>query len=220
MHVDSNDYFAVISRNGEVEADMRQLRISRAWHFPDHLEFQLGMVQSINTTVGFDPVLRWNFLEHKRWRLFGDGGMDLLQTGSIAYIIPGRDVGYNLFSRARAGAIFRLHESCWLETSFGWAHVTAGFGGKPVAVNGLAKEPASASGIRLAAFVPFSYRVLVSPKIETRSVVANGIIVRLQAGIALTFDGIPHARIGRVECHSSSRSSGRSRLTAQLVTSL
>jgi hypothetical protein len=117
-------------RNGAVEADMRELRISRAWHFPDHLEFQLGgMVQSTNTVAGFGPVLRWDFLECQRWRLFADGGVDFLQTGSPAFIIPWPDAGYNFFPRGRAGASFRLHESYWLEASFGWAHVTSGFGG-------------------------------------------------------------------------------------------
>jgi len=110
---------------------MRQLRISRAWHFPDHLEFQLGgMVQSTNTVAGFGPVLRWNFLERKRWRLFADGGVDLLMTGSTAYIIPSKDVGINFFPRGRIGASFWLHRSYWLETNFGWAHVTTGFGGR------------------------------------------------------------------------------------------
>jgi hypothetical protein len=116
--------------NGKVEADMRELRISRVWHFPDRLEFQLGgMVQSTNTTAGFGPVLRWNFLEREPWRLFVDGGIDLLQTGSPAFIIPWSQAGYNFFPRVRAGASFRLHESYWLEASFGWAHVTSGFGG-------------------------------------------------------------------------------------------
>jgi len=117
-------------QNGKVKADMRQLRISRAWHFPDHLEFQLGgMVQSTNTTFGFGPVMRWNFLDRERWRLFSDGGVDLLQTGSTAYIIPGKGIGYNFFPRVGAGASFCLHKSYWLDTSFGWAHVTSGFGG-------------------------------------------------------------------------------------------
>ncbi len=117
-------------QNGRVEADMRQLRISRTWHFPDRLKLQLGgMAQSSNTTAGFGPVLRWNFLEHKYWRLFSDAGVDLLQTGSTAYIVPVGGVGYNCFAHGRAGGSFRLHPSYWLETSFGWAHVTAGFGG-------------------------------------------------------------------------------------------
>ena len=117
-------------QNGKVEADMRELRISRAWHFPNHLEFHLGgMVQSTNTTAGFGPVLRWNFVERERWRLFTDGGIDLLQTGSPAYIIPWRNAGYNFFPRGHAGASFRLHESYWLEASFGWAHVSSGLGG-------------------------------------------------------------------------------------------
>jgi hypothetical protein len=117
-------------RNGRVQADMRELRITRAWHFPNHLEFQLGgMVQSTNTIAGFGTALRWNLLERGRWRLFFDAGTDFLQTGSLAYIIPGRDVGYNFFARGRAGAIFQLHQSYGLEAGFGWAHITSGFGG-------------------------------------------------------------------------------------------
>lgn len=117
-------------QNGKVQADMRELRISRAWHFPNHLEFQLGgMVQSTNTVIGFGPALRWNFLERKRWRLFAEGGVDLLQVGSTAFIVPGRGVGYNGFPRGRGGASFRLHNSYWLEAGFGWAYVTPGFGG-------------------------------------------------------------------------------------------
>lgn len=127
------DYTPVPGLNrqgGKVEADMPQLRISRAWHFPDHLEFQLGgMVQSTRTTAGFGPALRWNFLEGKHWRVFADAGVDLLQTGSPGYIIPWSGVGYNFFSRGRGGGALRLHDSYWLETSFGWAHVTSGFGG-------------------------------------------------------------------------------------------
>lgn len=117
-------------QNGKVEADLRQARISRAWHFPNHLEFQLGgMVRGTNTTAGFGPVLRWNFVEREGWRLFTDGGINLLQTGSPAYIIPWRNAGYNFFATGGAGVSFRLHESYWLDASLGWAHVTSGFGG-------------------------------------------------------------------------------------------
>jgi hypothetical protein len=126
-------------QNGKVEADMRQLRISRAWHFPDRLEFQSGgMVQSTNTTAGFGPLLRWNVLERKHWTIFSDAGVDFLQTGSTAYIIPWFGVGHNFFVRGRGGAVLRLHESYWLETSFGWAHITTGFGGssQPLAWSG------------------------------------------------------------------------------------
>lgn len=116
--------------DGAVEADMRQLRISRAWNFPDRLEFQLGgMVQTTNTVFGIGPVLRWNFVKHERWRLFSDAGADLLQTGSPAFINPiWKGLGYNLFPRERGGASVQLHASYWLEGSFGWAQVTSGYG--------------------------------------------------------------------------------------------
>lgn len=116
-------------RNGSVQADMRQLRIGRAWYFPNRLELQLGgMVQTTNTVFGFAPVLRWYFLDRKQWRLFADGGLDLLQTGSPAFILPWSGVGYNFFPRVRVGTTLRLHESYWLEPSIGWAHVSSGFG--------------------------------------------------------------------------------------------
>lgn len=107
-----------------------ELRISRAWHFPDHFELQLGgMVQSTNTVFGIGPVLRWNFLDRARWRLFAGRGADLLQTGSLGYIVPwGKDFGYNFFPRALAGSSLEFHRSYWLETSLGIAHVTPRFG--------------------------------------------------------------------------------------------
>jgi len=117
-------------KNGTVQAEMRELRISRAWHFRDHLEFQLGgMVQTTNAVFGFGPVLRWNFLERTRWRLFLDGGADVLQVGSPAYIIPWKGDGYNFFPRGRIGASFQLHDSYWLEAAFGGAYVTPRLGG-------------------------------------------------------------------------------------------
>lgn len=117
-------------KNGAVEADMRQIRISRAWHFPNRLELQLGgSVQTTQTTAGFGPVLRWNFMERVHARLFVDGGTDFLQTGSPAFILPWPNAGFNFFSRVRSGVSLRLHESYWLEPSFGWAHVSRGFGG-------------------------------------------------------------------------------------------
>jgi hypothetical protein len=116
-------------KNGKVEGVMRALRISRAWHFPRGVEFQLGgTAQTLEEVVGFGPLVRWNFLESRRWRLFADGGADFLQTGSPAYIIPWPGTGYNFFLRAGAGASFRLHQSYWLEPSARWAHVTTGFG--------------------------------------------------------------------------------------------
>ena len=77
-------------------------------------------MQSSRTTAGFGPVLRWNFQEGERWRAFVDGGTDLLQSGSPAYIIPWTNVGYNLFLRGRGGASVRLSSSYWPEAAFGW----------------------------------------------------------------------------------------------------
>ncbi len=115
---------------GKTQADMRELRVSRAWHFADGLELQLGgMFQTTQTTAGVGPVLRWNFLERERWRVFVDGGVDLLANGSPAFIVPWPGMGFNFFPRARAGASWRLHGPYWLEAGYGYGHVTAGFGG-------------------------------------------------------------------------------------------
>jgi len=116
-------------QGGEVQADMRELRINRDWHFPNHLEFRLGgMTQTTRTTVGVGPGLRWNFLEREHWRLFADSGVDFLASGSPAFVVPWPGMGFNFFPHAAAGASLRLHEAYWIEGSFGWAHVTPGFG--------------------------------------------------------------------------------------------
>lgn len=81
-----------------------------------------------NEIAGFGPLVRWNFLQTGRCRLFADGGADGLQTGSPAYVIPLGGVGYNFFLRAGSGASFRLHSSYWLDASFRFAHITTGFG--------------------------------------------------------------------------------------------
>jgi len=111
------------------QGDLRALSISRAWHFPNRVEFQLGgTVQKSDTATGFGPLLRWNAIETGRWRWFADGGADFLQTGSPAFIIPWTGDGYTSFLRGGGGASFRLQESYWLETTFRWVHVTTGFG--------------------------------------------------------------------------------------------
>jgi hypothetical protein len=118
-----------LERRSNVQGDIRALRISRAWHFSNRLEFQLGgMVQKTASATGFGPLLRWNFLEKRCWRLFTDGGADFVQTGSPAFIIPWSGDGYTFFLRAGGGVSIQLHRSYWLETSFRWAHVTSSFG--------------------------------------------------------------------------------------------
>lgn len=122
------DYTPLLSLSPQ-GGDMRQIGISRDWHFPNHLEFQLsGMTQTTRATVGLGPLVRWNFLEREHWRLFADAGADILQSGSPGFIVPWKDIGYNAFLRGRVGANFRLQETYWLEAGFGYAHVTRGFG--------------------------------------------------------------------------------------------
>jgi len=70
---------------------------------------QLGGVVSYpknGNIFGLGPLLRWNFLQNGRCRLFADAGADILQTGDTAYIIPLGGTGYNFFLRAGSGASF------------------------------------------------------------------------------------------------------------------
>jgi hypothetical protein len=126
------DFTPLAGLNREVpnfQGDLRVLRISRAWHFPQGFEFQLGAsVQKTDATFGFGPLVRWNAFEATRWRLFVDGGAELLQSGSPAFIIPWPGDGYTGLLRAGGGGSVRLRGSYWLETTFRWAHVPTGIG--------------------------------------------------------------------------------------------
>ena len=134
--------------NGKVEDDIKTITISRAWHFPDRLEFQLRIMaratdRQPQEVAGFGPLLRWNFIDHRHWRLFTDGGLHVLQTGSPAFFIPTGGVGYNGFLLGGVGTGFRLGNSYWLESSVRWVHVTSGVG--PGASNLLAWSGQGAS---------------------------------------------------------------------------
>jgi len=118
-------------QNPKILHAMRSLRISRTWPFPKGFELQWGGMVSYpknGNIFGFGPHLRWNFLQNGRCRLFADAGVDILQTGNTAYIIPLGGTGYNFFLRAGSGASFRLHSAYWLDTNFRFAHITTGFG--------------------------------------------------------------------------------------------
>lgn len=118
---------------GKVEDDIRAFTISRAWHFPNTVEFQLGLSargteQQPQEVAGFGPALRWNLVDRRHWRLFTEGGVNILQTGSPAFFIPNGGVGYNGFFPGGGGTSVRLSHSYLLESSFRWAHVTTGVG--------------------------------------------------------------------------------------------
>jgi hypothetical protein len=118
-------------QNPKILDAMRALRISRTWPFPKGFELQLGGMVAYpknGPILGFGPLLRWNFLQNGRCRVFADAGADILQTGDTAYIIPLGGTGYNFFLRAGSGASFRLHSAYWLDASFRFAHITTGFG--------------------------------------------------------------------------------------------
>jgi hypothetical protein len=125
------------------DIDVSDIRVARAWHFRLGLEFQFGglvfRASGTRTTdtsppslersdalgLGFGPVGRWNFLQIKRLRLFGEAGPDLIFTNNP---FPAGGTKYDFFLHAGGGAAFRLNESYWLEASFSWTHISNGQG--------------------------------------------------------------------------------------------
>ena len=132
------DYWAAPGsnlQNPKVRREIGAVRISRTWSLRKGFELQLGgmvanptQFANPNEIAGFGPLLRWNFLEVGRWRLFADAGADFIQTGSPAYVVPLPGVGYNFFLRAGDGVSLRLHSAYWLDASFRWGYITTGFG--------------------------------------------------------------------------------------------
>jgi hypothetical protein len=114
---------------------IRALRVSRAWTLPRGFELQAGglfanpphLVQG-NEFAGIGPLIRWNLHKTAQWRMFGDAGADLLQTGSPGFIVPTPGDGYNFMWRTGGGASIKLHSSYSLETGVRWTHIAAGFG--------------------------------------------------------------------------------------------
>jgi hypothetical protein len=51
---------------------------------------------------GSRPAQRWNFAVRERWRVFVDGGTDILPSGSPGFVLPWPGVGFSFF---RAGAL-------------------------------------------------------------------------------------------------------------------
>ncbi len=143
--ITSLDYYAPRPgfNRGNRDIDVENFRVTRAWHFRLGLEFQFGglvfRASGTRTTdtsppslersdalgLGFGPVGRWNFLQIKRLRLFGEAGPDLIFTNNP---FPAGGTKYDFFLRAGGGAAFRLNESYWLEASFRWTHISNGQG--------------------------------------------------------------------------------------------
>jgi len=125
------------------DIDVEDFRVTRAWHFRRGLEAQFGGLafrasgtRTTNTSppslegsdalgLGFGPMGRWNLLEIKRVRFFGDAGPDVIFTNNP---FPAGGTNYDFFLRAGGGAAFRLNESYWLEAGFRWTHISNGQG--------------------------------------------------------------------------------------------
>lgn len=124
------EYFAPLSVSNPVNAglNIRAYRVARAWHFSNGLEFQFGGSTFPSPLAsGFGPLLRWNFFERSRWRLFLDGDSDFLKTGF--FFLPLSGDHYNFFFRAGSGASYELHLSYWLEAVYRWGHTLEGWNG-------------------------------------------------------------------------------------------
>lgn len=131
-------------RNRDI--DVENFRVNLAWHFPRGWELQFGGLifrasgtRTTNTSppatersdalgFGFGPVVRWNFLQFKRVRLFGNLGLGVNFTNND---FPAGGTKYDFLLRAGGGASFRLAESYWLEASYWWTHISNGQGIDP-----------------------------------------------------------------------------------------
>ncbi len=143
--ITSLDYFAPQPGYHRLyrDIDVTDFRVNRAWHYPRGWEFQFGgfMFRASGTRdnpatpppfersdalgAGFGPLLRWNALDFKRWRVFGDLGVDVMTTNNS---FPAGGTKYDFFLQGGAGTSFRLNEANWLETSFHWTHISNGQG--------------------------------------------------------------------------------------------
>jgi len=149
--ITSFDYFAPQPGYHRLyrDIDVEDFRVNYAWHYPRGWEFQFGgftfrasgtrdnpaapppFERSDALGAGFGPLLRWNALDFKRWRIFGDLGVDLIVTNNV---FPAGGTHYDFFLHGGAGTSFKLNESNWLETSFHWTHISNGQGYQ-VAIN-------------------------------------------------------------------------------------
>lgn len=163
------------------DIDMETLRIMRAWHFNDGWEFQFGGAvlrasgtrttttpppplersDAIGFTVG--PVVRWNFLQLGRVRLFANIGIGFNYTNNS---FPTGGTRWDFFPGGGAGASFRVSRSNWVEASFGWTHVSndTGIGqgnpawnGQGVSLSLRHATPRESPGDGGGSFAPFSY---------------------------------------------------------------
>jgi len=124
------EYFAPLSVSNPLDPglNIRAYRVARAWHFSNGLEFQFGgLVFPSPLASGFGPLLRWNFFERERWRLFLGGESDFLKGGF--FFLPLSGDPYNFFFRACGGASYRLRPSYWLEVAYRWGHTLEGWNG-------------------------------------------------------------------------------------------
>jgi hypothetical protein len=127
--VTSAEYFAPLTFNNRLDPglNIRDYRVARVWHFSNGLELQLGgLVLPSPMSSGAGPMLRWNFLQAGRWRVFADGEADVIKGGF--FFIPQNDP-YNLFVRGGAGASYRIHDTYWLEVAYRWGRTLGGLNG-------------------------------------------------------------------------------------------
>jgi hypothetical protein len=123
------------------DIDVSDIRAAYAWRFPQGWELQLGglffraignrtvpspsptAAQEDSSAVGgaAGPLLRWNFLQFRRWRLFAEAEEDLLITNNN---FPSQGSSYNGYFRGGGGISIQLKGPYWLEADFHFAHVS------------------------------------------------------------------------------------------------
>jgi hypothetical protein len=123
------EYFAPLTFNNRLDPglNIRDYRVARVWHFSNGLEVQFGgLVLPSPMSSGAGPMLRWNFLQAGRWRVFADGEADVIKGGF--FFIPQNDP-YKTFVRGGAGASYRVHDTYWLEVAYRWGRTLGGLNG-------------------------------------------------------------------------------------------
>jgi hypothetical protein len=133
--VSEAEYFVPLSNRDLVDANLniRAYRVARAWHFSNGFELQFGgTVFPSPMASGLGPLLRWNFVQRGRWRVFADGEADGIKDGWLFLFLPYPNFtqSWNVFFRTGGGLSYRLGKSYWLEAGYRWADTLGGANGE------------------------------------------------------------------------------------------
>ncbi len=71
----------------------------------------------------FNLLMRWHFIRHDNWTMYGDAGAGFLIAGDE---IPERGTSYDFTPQAGVGISYRIneHKDIWLLTGVRWHHIS------------------------------------------------------------------------------------------------